>query len=706
MRRNVRGYSVALLVILLAAALACSISLKPREFGKKEGGDSAWQYERVIEKALSARVEGQDVTLGELGAHSAQVRLPAGAFEGPVTVELVTPQEVPNVQGGEFTPMGAPISLSAGDEPVRLDEAVQVTLRLDPGTYSADDDPGTYRVAYYNGQDWDYLLPDEVDLNSGTLHFSSYHFSLFGWGKISAEERLKQYTHNAALAEYTQSQLDEKLDEAAANVVKHMLKENLGIDSESVQSQVITSLLTDDQWGDLVSEIKKGNVGQASQEISVLAGKAIVMVVPDSTMKSALDKLKGSGGVGLAAAAARAVGALAEGDRMGAARILGEQIADQFVVTTAAKIAVATVQYSIDCWRNSEVEAAYQAYKNGSNAKFYGYNVDAGNFDALWSQMRGIARQLEIEAVKAQNKALDEAGHPRMNAKEEAKLKQHVNQDLQKQFERRMQEEARVAEHEEEIKRLIALYDENKLLLPGVLGYRSALEMEQRLDSLLHLKNRIMLDLGADTLVEGVLLHDGQLGMDAVVRATLIYMDKGKEAYRAHIQKTFGVALEDDEAELDEEGDDEEEEFDITKIQPVKFTVSGEFVSADGYYENWKCAQGKGRFTLEIWNVGALGGEEYAIVDFDVHSARFVQKDNESCKTMDYDADWSEYVKTGDVTFSGGPNGSIFLDNELPFLKGEFARIVDGKEFHLLRSMIVEAAVYPLSDPSLFDGFK
>ena len=116
------------------------------------------------------------------------------------------------------------------------------------------------------------------------------------------------------------------------------------------------------------------------------------------------------------------------------------------MITTAGKIAVAAIENKIASWKNEEVEAAYKAYKDGAGSKvpWWGYQVEKGNFDDVWSQMGGAARQLEIEAIGAQEQVREDAGMPPLDEREKEKIRTMVYKDLKKQFEQRVKTDAEI----------------------------------------------------------------------------------------------------------------------------------------------------------------------------------------------------------------------------------------------------------------------
>jgi hypothetical protein len=498
---------------------------------------------RVQEGETRLGTRGPQLVMGDLDLHGVEVIIPAGALPAGTRVTLQTPESVPNVNSKEFEPVGAPIVISAGAEPVRLYEPVTISFRLDSDALVGVEDPRNFWAAYFDGERWQYLWADEVDLEDGVLRFTTYNFSLFGYGRISIEERLERYTHNAALAEFAQEQLDERVNNEIADAVKHILKENLGIEDESIHSKVIVSLTSDDRWGELLDSAREGDMTLFSQHLATLTGRAIVMAVPESVLSESLDLIVSDLGVDTAVAASQAAAHLADGRFFDAGEVIVTHIADQFVITTAGRIAVAAVQHQIDTWKNSQIEAAYKAYKYGAQTTFWGYNVDAGDFDAVWSQMRGIARQLVIDAIRQQNESRQEAGFEPLTPEEEDALRVRVRDDLRRQFERRKAEEETIERYRQEISEMIKLYRERRLLTEGMWGWTAAYGLEQRIDVLLHFKNRVMRDVGATTIVDGFSLHDGQLGREAIISATMAWFEGGREAYAQYLYESFGISI-------------------------------------------------------------------------------------------------------------------------------------------------------------------
>lgn len=513
------------------------------------GGDTAWKYTSPISSPIKATSGSQDVKLGDLNSQKVQVAIPGGSFDKNTALVLENPDKVPKVVGAEFSPIGAPIQISTGDKETRMNEPVTITLKLDPSTYGTSaKQPGDFWATYYDGEKWEYIKPDKVDLEAGTLTFTTYHFSLFGAGKVSVEEQVSKFAHDKAVGEWAQENVDQRMEDAAKKIVDHILVDKLKIEDESVKKKVIANLLLNDEWGDIVSKAKKGDVTGMNESLQVLAGKTIVDFVPKSTLSKSLEHLTSNLGLETVKKASEAAGYLAEGNGTEAARIIGEHIADQFIFTTAARLAVAAVQCKIETWKNGEIEAAYQAWKNGANSSvpFWGYQVEKGNFDDVWEQMKGARRQIEIDAISAQEKIRREAGMPPLTDKEKDNIRAMAAKNMQDMFNQRLKEDEEVAKQEEEIKKLGMLFKDNNLLTPGEWGYPdSYYGVDQRMEELIHFKDKVLRDTKRKGLTDGAFSNKVNISHSDLVALTMAWYTKpdGPQKYAQMLKDKYGIIL-------------------------------------------------------------------------------------------------------------------------------------------------------------------
>lgn len=517
--------------------------------GSKATGDTNWEYQKTIQNPLKATCGSSEVKLGNIAKDGVEVTIPANTFAKPTEVCLINPDKAPKYASKEMTGFGAPIEISVGEESVRLQQPVTVRMKFDPARLGADLESGSLYMGYYNGKQWQYIKP-AVDRENNIMSFTTSHFSLFGQAKLTVDQRIEQYTHNAALADWAQDQSDEMTNAAAEKVIDHILQDKLGISDATTKGKVLNSLLKDDEWGGMLKNLANGDVEGFNQDLQVLAGKKIVENVPKSTLSKALGGLTSDFGVGTVAKASEAAGYLAEGRAKDAARIIGEHIADQFMITTAGKIAVAAIEHKISSWKNEEVEAAYQAYKNGASSKvpWWGYQVEKGNFDDVWSQMGGAARQLELEAIAAQEKAREEAGMPPLTDREKEKLRTMVEKDLKKQFEQRVKTDAEIEKKKAEYDLIMGMYKESGFMEKGRWGWEKGYELEQRLDVLLHFKDKLLKDTGRKFIKDGNGHTKESISVNELKSIAMDWFSTDDPAerqrkYVEYLKKEFGIIL-------------------------------------------------------------------------------------------------------------------------------------------------------------------
>ncbi|MBU2566607.1 hypothetical protein KKG46_03545 [Patescibacteria group bacterium] len=538
---------IAVAVILFALiGVAIWFLTKSSSDAERPKADTSWKFEKTIAEPITATSGDEEVKLGDLDSAKVTIEIPAGAFDSATEVELVTPDKAPDYSSLEVTPIGSPIEIkSSGD--VRLNEKMTVTFAFDPAELPPDTYADQLQASYYNGVSWDYLKPTNVDMENGLMTVDIYHFSLLGKNKVSDEAVLtKQWIHSQALDDTMRDNINDVSDEIANKMVEMTLAK-MGINDKSISGSVLSDILTDDAYKDMYDQYQNGDVSGFNQNLAILMGKKIASRVPESVFKSALEGLAGDAAEDVEAVS-KAAGYAAEGQYREAAKIIGEQIADKFLITTAGKIAVEVVDYQIQSWKSDEVEAAYQAYKKGSDSYFYGYNNDPGDFDTVWTQMRGVRRQLMIEAIAKQNEARRDAGMPQLDEREMDMVRDGVRRSFERQFKSRLEKDIIVEQKEKDLQMLMNKFQEANFLDRnfGPKGLQKHQDLKVRMDVLYHFTQRMMKDTNRFNLndKQGFLV-DGALSVHDIAQGVRIYFgeDGGEKAYREFLNERYGVPM-------------------------------------------------------------------------------------------------------------------------------------------------------------------
>jgi len=532
---------VILILILASAFYLFKNNLFPNLSQAKK---SNWQYEKnITEPIIASSTNESDVTLGNLETNKVSVVVTKGAFDENTDVELSNPDKVPEVLDSEIDTIGAPIELSVG-QPSRLNEPAIITFAFDKNLLPPETREDQMRVVYYSGEKWDYIKPTAIDWDNGTMTFETFHFSLLGANRIKDDTKITEaWIHSQALDNKLKGDLNDMSDEVAGKVVDLIL-EKMGISDKSIKGQVLGDILKDDSYKDIYDAYQSGDIAGFNQKVAILAGSKIANNVPSSVLSEAL------GGLGDAAedieAVSKAAGYMAEGQYKEAAKIIGEQISDKFLLTTAAKIAVEVVDGQIQSWKNSEVEAAFKAYRDGADSYFYGYNVDKGDFDSIWDQMRGIRRQLELEAIKKENDVRLDAGMPELTDRQMDLIRANVKRTYEKQFAKRKAQEDELNKEKEKLVKIMKGFEE-----AGFFGFMPPKELdkgytlETRLEIVNHFVQKMMQDINRFELTdkEGLTVSDKVNVKDLVLAGRFYFGEDGKQKYREYLNTRFGIPL-------------------------------------------------------------------------------------------------------------------------------------------------------------------
>lgn len=537
-------------IVLLAAAGAAGYFFinkeKPEGTSDKPAAGTEWKYEKAIAEPITASAGTEDVSLGDVEKDKSSVAIPKGALDAETEIKLYTPDEVPNYIGDEVDMIGSPVEVSAG-KPTRLNEKAIVRFKLDRNALPADGSTSTLRVAYHNGTAWEYIKPLSIDMQTGVVTFETYHFSLFGLTKIKDETVItEKWVHSKVLDKNLKTNINSVTDEVSGKIIDLTL-EKMGIDDKSLKSKILGEMLKEDGYKDIADAYGKRDVVELNQKIAILAAKKIAENVTESTLQKGLKYITDDKGVADVGAIGTAAGYVAEGQYKDAAKVIADQIIDKTIIGTAGKIAVEVVNGQINSWKDTEVEAAFTAYNHGANGVFYGYNVDKGDFDSVWDQMRGIRRQLEIEAIRKENENRSDAGMDPLTESQMDIVRDRVKESFRKQFKLRSEQEAQFEEQEKKLKMLIDAFKRANILdsTLGPSGLDKGFDYETKLDVLSHFADKIMADTKRFELSDkdGLVMNKA-ISVDDIARGARYWFSEpdGKKKYQQFLKDRFNIS--------------------------------------------------------------------------------------------------------------------------------------------------------------------
>ena len=197
---------VILLSLILSVCLSSCNGTGPLSNGTSQNNQppnaaalKEWEYTASITEPIKA-IAGLETVVMTTPQEDFSVSIPILAFDNSTELTLTNPETVPEIDPSKFEPIGAPLDIAGAK--TRLNRPAVLTFRVDPQSYAEELRDQSIWITYYDGQTWEYFPPDSVNRETGEITFETYHFSLFGAGKISEEERLAQYAHKQAVLEF------------------------------------------------------------------------------------------------------------------------------------------------------------------------------------------------------------------------------------------------------------------------------------------------------------------------------------------------------------------------------------------------------------------------------------------------------------------------------------------------------------------------
>jgi len=274
-------------------------------------------------------------------------------------------------------------------------------------------------------------------------------------------------------------------------------------------------------------------------------GEKIADSMEDSALKGALEKASKKDNLDYVKAFSTAAGYLAEGRKTDAAKVLGEKVVDSFKVGRALKASVEIINGQIQEWKSNELKAAYEAYANGADGK-WGYYVEKGDFETLWSQMRGLGRQLEIDAVAQEEALRREYGEPPLTEAQKQRILSNLKEYYRRQFESMAKTDDELEIRTKERKLLLEELSKGGFFGAGTVDVLNNLPLDKRLEIIDTFLKKMTADTGRSRISDKTgLVGEKELFASDIAQALRIYFGKdGKSEYRKFLKERYGIETE------------------------------------------------------------------------------------------------------------------------------------------------------------------
>ncbi len=487
---------------------------------------------------LNADLSLSKAVVGNLDQNGIQLDIPSETFDQNVKLQVKEDATAPSFDNKRATLLGTPYKISIDQKSKRLNKPVTVTFKLSEQEISELEHPEDLWIGYYNGQQWDYFMPSEVNTKEKFVTFDTYHFSPYSKSKLTKEERIDDFADKLAVEQWSAKSNNVPARKATEKMVRQILGEKLGLSNKSMTQDIVESIMGESDYQKLLVSYNDNNMTKFSQELSLLTGKIIVKVVTeDSNAKALLGSvIKHASKINTGLNMARA---LSEGKLEQAAKDLSKEIIGTFPITKLFREAARITDKQIIRWRDQELEAAYKVYLNGaeSSVPFWGYSVRAGDFQAVWIQMKGLKPQLLRDAKQkyalANGIDVDRLGKRALDIIEEETMR-----NLEAKFKRRGKEEKEIGKLKAENIKLIKIFENKKLLDRGYFGYVRQSSLEIRLHRLYKIKDMILRDTKCKVgFIGGA--EDGIIHAKIIARLIQIWYDRdnGPQKYREELIK-------------------------------------------------------------------------------------------------------------------------------------------------------------------------
>ena len=491
-----------------------------------------------IKKPLTTTIGSQAVVVGDIDKSGVEISIPAGALSEESDFSLKLADSSPQYDTAVGSLLGTPIEIDFESDVKRFNEPVDVAFRLTEEQWTSFENSGDIHIGYYDGYSWVYLNPSNIDTENKIVTFTTYHCSFLYPSKAEKEEMKRQIAKNMAVESTTVDKNDE-LRKTTESMVKSVMGPTV---DKSLLRDIVEGIMDQNDFTQLGKAVANQNIQEAeSQFVSVYT--QVVANTLWAYAKNA-DNLGDLGAnLGLIGSFGTSAAHFAEGDYQAVAEELARGIISTHPVGKLLTTAVNVTERQIARWKSEEIEAAYQIYLNGKEPTipFWGYgSIEAGDFNEIWDQMRGVGRQIIIDAV---NDFKAENGREPTTGEREA-LEQSAKATLEREFSERKSKEAAIAEAEKKNLEFLKIMEDGNLLTSDRYGYDTdKLSYKDRVRQILEMRNKVLVDTNRRMNFGG---EDSKTEMNVYTVGKLIseYLGSGEEAYNEMlVQLGFVEAL-------------------------------------------------------------------------------------------------------------------------------------------------------------------
>ena len=373
------------------------------------------------EKIFAQTIKNDNIQIvGALNTKGWQLEFPANTFGKDIrlSMEELVGEESSKLQASNSKILGNIIKLNVdGKENVRLGLPIKATIQIPKEIMNGLKAEELFYGYYYDKQ-WNYYMPDSVDIDKGTISFELYHFSNIAAFKLSEDQQLKTFAKNMATLKWDAKNQSTNTRNALGKQYDDLFIA-MGIEVESDRKQLAADLVTymESAIGDsdgvapidalvqMANSASKGKEGMQDFQNKLLefTGKGLVNVLEQmKNAKPGVYTEKFASSVNVLGNLSSAMGSLQGGDNKAAlesvANLLKGLNPATLFGTTALNFLKDKMENTIIGFTQNEIEKAYQAYIGNVNKNGYGSGLE-GDIEAIFITLGGGERMAKINVI-------------------------------------------------------------------------------------------------------------------------------------------------------------------------------------------------------------------------------------------------------------------------------------------------------------------
>lgn len=478
-----------------------------------------------ITEPLTAVIGSEAVVVGDIDKYGIEISIPAGAVTEETTFSLTLAENSPANDPAVGSPLGTPIEINIESDIKRFNEPIEITFSLTEEQWNSFENPKDIQIGYYDGYNWVYLDPIQIDAENKRVTFKTYHCSEIFPSAAEKEEMKRQIAKNMAVQSSTIDE-NEELRKTTESMVKSVMGPTV---DKSLLRDIVEGIMDQNNF----TQLSKAIANQNSEEMETQFISTYTQVVANTLWayaKNADDLGDLGANLGLISSFGTSASLLANGNYQGVAEELARGIISTHPIGKLLTTAVNVTERQIARWKSEEIDAAYQIYLNGKEPTipFWGYgSIEAGDFDEIWNQMRGVGRQIIIDAVS--DFTAENGREP--TEEERAQLENDAKATLENEFKERKQKEAAIADAEKKNMEFLKIVEDGNLLTSNRYGYDTdKMSYKERVQQVLELRNKVLVDTNRKMNFGG---EDSKTELNVYTVSQLIseYLGNGEESY-------------------------------------------------------------------------------------------------------------------------------------------------------------------------------